>query len=82
MEYYWDDFKRYKVVRYKRWDPAGDDVVVVAANFDNVAEKVGLGFPTDGWWRNALTGTRHLIKGHWRDFTVPAWTALVMIPVR
>ena len=63
VEYYWDDFKRYKVVRYKRWDPVAEDVVVVAANFDNVPQKVGLGFPTDGWWRNPLTGTRHHDRG-------------------
>ncbi len=80
VEYYWDDFKRYKMVRYKRWDAAADDVVVVAANFDNVAQKVGLGFPTDGWWRNPLAGTRHAVRGHWRDFTVPAWSALVLVP--
>jgi 1,4-alpha-glucan branching enzyme len=77
VEYYWDEFRRYKVVRYKRWDPAGSDVVVVAANFDNAAQKVGLGFPDDGWWRNPLTGTRHHVQGHWREFTVPAWSALV-----
>ncbi len=80
VEYYWDDFKRYKVVRYKRWDAATQDTVVVAANFDNVAQKMGLGFPTDGWWRNPLAGTRHHVQGHWRDFTVPAWTALVLTP--
>jgi 1,4-alpha-glucan branching enzyme len=79
IEFYWDDFKKYKVVRYKRWDPAAEDVVVVAANFDNTAQKVGLGFPTNGWWRNPLTGTRHCIQGHWRDFTVPAWSALVLV---
>jgi len=64
-------------VRYKRWD--GDsDVVVVAANFDNIDHRIGLGFPTDGWWRNALTGVRHLVKGHWRDFTLPAWSVLIL----
>lgn len=77
VEYYWDDFCRYRVVRYKRWD--GDsDVVVVAANFDNIDHRIGLGFPTDGWWRNALTGVRHLVKGHWRDFTLPAWSVLIL----
>lgn len=80
VEYYWDDFRRYKIVRYKRWDAAAEDVVVVAANFDNVPQKVGLGFPTDGWWSNPLIGTRHHVQGHWRDFTVPAWTALVLTP--
>lgn len=80
IEFYLDDFRRYKVLRYKRWDPASGDVVVVAANFDSVAQKVGLGFPADGWWRNPLTGTRHAIKGHWRDFIAPAWSALVLIP--
>jgi hypothetical protein len=81
VEYYWDDFPRYKVVRYKRWADA-EDIVVVAANFDNVAQKAGLGFPIDGWWRNALTGQRSLVKGHWRDFTVSAWDALILVPER
>ena len=80
VEFYWDDFKRNKVVRYKRWDPAAEDVVVVAANFDNVPQKTGLGFPSDGWWRNPLTGTRHHIQGHWRDFIVPAWSVLLFVP--
>jgi 1,4-alpha-glucan branching enzyme len=81
VEFYWDDFPRYKLVRYKRWDNA-DDIVVIAANFDNVAQKAGLGFPLDGWWRNALTGQRAYIKGHWRDFVVPAWSALILVPDR
>ncbi len=81
VEFYWDDFPRFKVVRYKRWDNA-NDVVVVAANFDNVAQKTGLGFPLDGWWRNPLSGQRVRIKGHWRDFTVPAWSALIFVPER
>ena len=59
--------------------PAYEDVVVVAVNFDNIPQKVGLGFPPDGWWRNPLAGTRHRVQGHWRDFTVPAWTALVFV---
>jgi 1,4-alpha-glucan branching enzyme len=80
VEYYWDDFKRYKLIRYKRWDPESEDIVVVAANFNNAAQKVGLGFPIDGWWRSPLTGTRHRVRGHWRDFIVPAWSALVLIP--
>jgi hypothetical protein len=70
------------VVRYKRWDPAAEDVAVIAANFDNIPHKVGLGFPTDGWWHHPLTGTRHHIQGHWRDFTVPAWSVLVLVPER
>jgi 1,4-alpha-glucan branching enzyme len=80
VEYYLDDFKRHKLVRYKRWDASAGDVVVVVANFDNVSQKAGLGFPHDGWWRNALAGTRHHVQGNWREFTVPAWSALVFVP--
>jgi 1,4-alpha-glucan branching enzyme len=80
VDFYWDDFAGNKVVRYKRLDPVSEDVVVVAANFDNIPHKVGLGFPTDGWWHSHLTGTRHHIRGHWRDFTVPAWSVLLLTP--
>jgi 1,4-alpha-glucan branching enzyme len=82
VEFYWDDFRRNKVVRYKRWDAAAEDVVVVAANFDNIPQKVGLGFPTDGWWRNPLTGMRRHVKGHWQDFIIPAWSVLVLTAER
>lgn len=80
VEFYPDDFTRNKVIRYKRVDPASDDVVVVAANFDNIPQTVGLGFPTDGWWRDPLTGARYHIRGNWRAFTIPAWTALLLTP--
>ena len=78
IEFYNDDFRRFKVLRYKRWD--GDDVVVVAANFDCVAQKVGLGFPHDGRWHEVIAGATVEVQGHWRDFIVPPWSAIVLVP--
>lgn len=80
IEYYPDDFPRNKVIRYKRWDGEGD-VGVVAGNFDSVPHTVGLGFPHDGHWREALTGRKVQVTGNWRDFVVPAWSAVVLFPV-
>lgn len=79
VEYYWDNFERFKVLRYKRWDRAGD-VAVVAANFDCMAQEVGLGFPSEGRWVDALSGRSFEVAGHWRDFTVPPWSALILFP--
>lgn len=77
IEYYWDDFPRFKVLRYKRWDDQGD-VVVVAVNFDVVPQVVGLGFPHDGLWEDALSGRSYQIRGNWRDFELPVWSAVVL----
>ena len=77
VEFYGDDFARFKVIRYKRWDGNGD-VAVVAANFDNVPQTTGLGFPCDGVWHEACSGERVAVKGHWRDFVAPPWSALVL----
>jgi len=79
VEYYWDEFPRTRVLRYKRWDDAGD-VVVVALNFDNASQKTGLGFPHDGLWREAISNRVYRITGHWRDLTLPAWSAMVFVP--
>ncbi|MGQ9491206.1 MAG: alpha-amylase family glycosyl hydrolase [Anaerolineae bacterium] len=77
IEYYWDDFPRFKVLRYKRWDTQGD-VVVVAVNFDAVPQVVGLGFPHDGCWVDVLSGRSFEIRGHWHDFELPVWSAMVL----
>ena len=79
MEFYWDDFPRFKVLRYKRWDGA-QDVVVVGLNFDNVSQRVGLGFPQDGRWLEVMSGETVVVKGHWHDFVVPPWQAVVLVP--
>lgn len=79
VEYYWDDFPRFKVLRYKRWD-GERDVVVVGVNFDCITQPVGLGFPHNGLWRNALDDTTVHVQGHWHDFVAPPWTALILVP--
>lgn len=81
IEYYWDDFPRFKVLRYKRWDGNGD-VVVVGLNFDCVTQRVGLGFPHNGPWHEVLSDAIVPVEGYWRDFDVPPWSALVLVPVR
>ena len=55
VEYYGDDFARTKLLRYKRWDGAGD-VAVVGLNFDNRGQKVGMGFPHNGTWLDVISG--------------------------
>ena len=77
IEFYLDDFARYKVLRYKRWDDDGD-VVVVALNFDCVPQPVGLGFPSNGVWEDAISGQRAQVTANWSDFLLPAWTGLVL----
>ncbi|MGB9606489.1 MAG: DUF3459 domain-containing protein, partial [Bryobacteraceae bacterium] len=79
IEYYWDDFPRFKVLRYKRWDGNGD-VAVIGLNFDCVTQHVGLGFPHNGPWREALSDTVVQVEGYWRDFDVPPWSALLLVP--
>ena len=79
VEFYGDDFARWKVLRYKRWDGAGD-VAVVGLNFDNCEHRIGLGFPFDGRWCEALSGRPILVKNNWRDFTLPPWQAVVLVP--
>ena len=81
VEFYWDDFPRFKVLRYKRWD-GEKDVVVVGLNFDNVSQRVGLGFPQDGRWLEVLSGETVVVKGHWHDFVVPPWQAVVLVPAQ
>jgi 1,4-alpha-glucan branching enzyme len=79
VEFYWDDFPRFKVLRYKRWG-GEQDVVVVGLNFDNVSQRVGLGFPQDGRWLDVLSGETVVVKGHWHDFVTPPWQAVVLVP--
>jgi len=79
VEYYGDDFVRWKVLRYKRWDGAGD-VAVVGLNFDNTAQKVGLGFPHNGRWVEAFSGEVFAVSGYWHDFCLPPWEAVVLVP--
>jgi 1,4-alpha-glucan branching enzyme len=81
VEYYWDDFPRFKVLRYKRWD-GERDVVIIAANFDCVTHRVGLGFPHDGVWREVLGERWVEVTGHWHELDVPPWSAVVLIPGR
>jgi 1,4-alpha-glucan branching enzyme len=80
IEFYMDDFARYKVLRYKRWSE-DDDVVVVAINFDCVLQPVGLGFPSNGDWQDAVSGQRVQVTTNWHDFVLPAWTSLVLTAV-
>jgi 1,4-alpha-glucan branching enzyme len=80
IEFYPDDFARYKVLRYKRWSDDGD-VVVVALNFDCVPQPVGLGFPVDGVWEDAISGQRLAVTANWHDFVLPAWTGLIVTQV-
>jgi 1,4-alpha-glucan branching enzyme len=79
IEFYWDEFQRFKVLRYKRWD-GEKDVVVVGLNFDNICQHVGLGFPQDGRWLDVLSGEIFTVTGHWHDFTVFPWHAVVLVP--
>lgn len=79
VEYYGDDFAAAKIVRFKRWDGAGD-TVVVGLNFDNHSRSVGLGFPDNGRWLDVVSGELVTVTGHWRDFTLPPWDAVVLVP--
>jgi 1,4-alpha-glucan branching enzyme len=79
VEYYGDDFAASKIVRFKRWDGAGD-VVVVGLNFDNRSQQVGLGFPYNGRWLDVVSGELVTVAGHWGDFTLPPWDAVVLVP--
>jgi 1,4-alpha-glucan branching enzyme len=79
LEWYCDDFAQSKLLRYKRWDGTGD-VAVVALNFDNIGQTVGLGFPFDGLWQEAISGEMVEVRGNWRDFTLPAWSAVILVP--
>jgi 1,4-alpha-glucan branching enzyme len=78
-EYYGDDFARSKVMRFKRWDGAGD-AVVVGLNFDNCTQQVGLGFPHNGRWLDVISGELVTVAGYWRDFTLLPWEAVVLVP--
>jgi pullulanase/glycogen debranching enzyme len=77
IEFYMDDFARFKVLRYKRWSENGD-VVVVALNFDGVPQPVGLGLPSNGDWEDTISGQRVRVTTNWHDFVLPAWTSLVL----
>jgi len=81
VEYYGDDFAHSKVLRYKRWDGAGD-VAVVGLNFDNCARPVGMGFPDNGEWLDVISGEVVAVTGFWRDFVLPPWEAAVLVPLR
>jgi 1,4-alpha-glucan branching enzyme len=80
IEFYMDDFACYKMLRYKRWSEDGD-VVVVALNFDCVPQPVGLGFPGNGDWEDAVSGQRVQVTKNWHDFVLPAWSSLILTPV-
>jgi hypothetical protein len=53
---------------------------VAGLNFDNVSQRVGLGFPQDGRWLDVLSGETVVVKGHWHDFVTPPWQAVVLVP--
>ena len=80
IEFYDDDFAATKLVRFKRWDGAGD-AAIVALNFDQVPIETGLGFPWNGYWREVITDRVYQIETNWQDFSLPPWEAAIFIPL-
>jgi 1,4-alpha-glucan branching enzyme len=78
IEFHTDDFAASKLLCFKRWDDAGD-VVVVALNFDHCPRQVELGFPGPGHWREALSGDVVEVGGHEAQITVPEWYGVVFV---
>ncbi len=80
IEFYDDDFATTKLVRFKRWDGAGD-AVVVALNFGQASVETGLGFPWNGYWREMMTDRVYQIESNWQDFRLEPWGAAIFVPL-
>ncbi len=80
IEFYDDDFADIKLVRFKRWDGAGD-AAVVALNFGQDPVKTGLGFPWNGYWREMISDRVYQIETNWQDFRLEPWGAAVFVPL-
>ena len=80
IEFYDDDFAATKLVRFKRWDGAGD-AAVVALNFGQTPVQTGLGFPWNGYWREVIMDRVYQIESSWQDFRLEPWGAAVFVPL-
>lgn len=78
VEFYPGDFAADKLIRFKRWDEAGD-VAIVALNFDNRPRQVGLHFPETGRWHEALSGESIEVTDDEAVVTVAEWYGLVFV---
>ena len=80
IEFYDDNFAETKLVRFKRWDGAGDSAVV-ALNFDQVPKETGLGLPWNGYWREVIADRVYLVESYWLEFTLKPWGTALFVPL-
>jgi len=67
-----DDFASTNLVRYRRWDDAGN-VALVALNFGGEARQTSLDFPRPGLWREVVSERVEQMGDGSHSFLLPPW---------
>ncbi len=78
IRFYVNHFDREKLVRYDRWDDAGD-CVIVALNFAGENRFTWLDVPTAGTWVDVLSGVAYGPVDMRVDLKLEPWQAVVLV---
>jgi 1,4-alpha-glucan branching enzyme len=75
-----DDFVATQVIRLRRWDDSGTNVVA-ALNFGPVTRRVTLDLPGGGAWCNVVSGRIYHLSGGLNAFEVQPWQGILLCPL-
>lgn len=79
IEFFADDFAATNLVRYWRWDDAGN-VALVALNFGSESRETFLPFPSTGRWSEVVTARVEQIAALSHGFLLPPWQGRLYLP--
>ncbi len=81
IEFLGNDFAHQHIVRFRRWDDASGDTVVVAVNFGHEPRAMDLPVPHPGRWRD-MVGSRIRTAAHGSvSITLGPYDAAMFVPV-
>jgi 1,4-alpha-glucan branching enzyme len=72
-----DDFVNEHIVRFRRWDDTGSEVLV-ALNFGDSTRTVTLDLPVSGVWRNVVTDRHFKFERGPHQFDLQAWQGIML----
>jgi 1,4-alpha-glucan branching enzyme len=79
IEFFAEDFATTHLVRYRRWDDAGN-VALVALNFGDQPRTCELPFPDNSRWREVVTDTPLVVVGDpQRTIFLPPWQGKIFV---
>jgi 1,4-alpha-glucan branching enzyme len=81
IEFLGNDFAHQHIVRFRRWDDASGDHVVVGINFGHESRTVDLPVPHAGRWRD-IVGSRIRTTAHGSvSITLGPYDAAMFVPI-